>query len=361
MRSVFLNEIIFLLITLAIGTAFGFLFFKLKVPGGYMVGAVVAVAAINIIWGAGYMPKDSKTLVQIIAGSFIGCSMEKSDIKRLPKIIKPTLIMLSAFLLLNLITGFIIYIVSPLDLVTSLMSTVPGGISDTPIIAASMGADAPKVAVMQIVRQVLGIGVLPSLIMFYDKRKRVPDAHVGDVYSEKRKKSSTKSWQALLMTLAVAAVFGVLGKWSRFPSGSFVFPIVAVLILKLKFDFAYLPRWMKQGAQVLSGCYIGSVITMKDVIDLRYLLVPLAIIILGYIANCFGTGILISKTCGFSKKEAMLITTPAGASDMALISSDIGVENTDVVILQVVRAVVVMTLFPQIVNLICCLPSKITL
>lgn len=341
-----------LLITLVVGAAFGFLFYKLKVPGGYMVGAVVAVAAINIIWGAGYMPKDSKTLVQIIAGAFIGCSMEKSDVRRLPKIIKPALIMLLAFLLLNLITGFIIYLVSPLDLVTSLMSTVPGGISDTPIIAAGMGADAPKVAIMQIVRQVLGIGVIPSLVVLYDKRRKRGDTAIREANKEKREKSKTKSWQALTVTLIVAAIFGVIGKWSGFPSGSFVFPIIAVLILKLKFDFAFLPKWMKQGAQVLSGCYIGSVISMKDVIDMRHLLLPLVIIVVGYIANCFGTGILISKTCGFSRKEAMLITTPAGASDMALISSDIGVENTDVVILQVVRAVVVMTLFPQIVHLI---------
>jgi membrane AbrB-like protein len=165
-------------------------------------------------------------------------------------------------------------------------------------------------------------------------------------------KSKTKSWKAFVATLIVAAIFGTLGKASGFPSGSFVFPIIAVMVLKLRFDFAHLPRWMKQCAQILSGCYIGSVITMSDIVDLRLLITPLVIVVTGYIANCFLTGIFISKTCGFSRKEAMLITTPAGASDMALISADMGVENTDVIILQVVRAVVVMTLFPQIVHLI---------
>lgn len=353
-----MQNLLFLLLTLIVGAVFGFILYKIKVPGGFMVGAIIGVAAINIIWGTGYIPKDSKTVVQIIAGAFIGCTMERSDLRRLPKIIKPALIMLFAFLLLNLITGFIIYLVSPLDLVTSLMSTVPGGISDTPIIAAGMGADAPKVAVMQIVRQVLGIGVIPSLVVLYDKRKKHMDVSIREAYKEKRQKSKTKSWQALLVTLIVAAIFGILGKWSGFPSGSFVFPIIAVLILKLKFDFAFLPKWMKQGAQILSGCYIGSIITMRDIIDFRYLLIPLVIIVVCYIANCFGTGIIISKTCGFSRKEAMLITTPAGASDMALISSDMGVNNTDVIILQVVRAVVVMTLFPQIVHLILFLANQ---
>jgi uncharacterized membrane protein AbrB (regulator of aidB expression) len=74
--------------------------------------------------------------------------------------------------------------------------------------------------------------------------------------------------------------------------------------------------------------------------------------VLGYLANCYFTGKIIRKTCGFTRKESMLITTPAGASDMALISADMGVENTDVIIMQVVRAVTVMTFFPQIINLI---------
>jgi membrane AbrB-like protein len=170
-----LQDLLFLLLTLLVGAIFGYVFYKLNVPGGFMVGAIVGVAAVNIVWQAGMMPKDSKTLVQIIAGAFIGCTMERSDLRRLPKIIKPALIMLAAFLLLNLATGFLIFRLSPLDLVTSLMSTVPGGISDTPIIAAGMGADAPKVAVMQIVRQVLGIGIIPSLVFIYAKRNNHAD------------------------------------------------------------------------------------------------------------------------------------------------------------------------------------------
>jgi len=142
------------------------------------------------------------------------------------------------------------------------------------------------------------------------------------------------------------------------PSGSFSFPIIAILILKLVFDFAYIPRWAKKCAQVLSGCYLGSIILLDDVLELRYLMIPLIIIAIAYMANCLLTGIIIRKTCGFTRKESMLITTPAGASDMALISADIGVENTDVIIMQVLRAVVVMTFFPQIINLIVYLSGK---
>jgi uncharacterized membrane protein AbrB (regulator of aidB expression) len=202
-----------------------------------------------------------------IAGAFIGCVMEKSDVKRLPKIIKPAIIMLCGLLILNIAAGFLIYAVSPLDLVTSLMSVVPGGISDTPIIAADMGADAPKVAIMQTVRQILGIGVFPALILAYDNKKKATEKDgEREANTVKRKKSKTKSWQAFVCTIIIATIAGILGKITGIPSGSFVFPIIAVLILKLVFNFAYMPRWAKKCAQVLSGCYLGSTIVMEDIL-----------------------------------------------------------------------------------------------
>ncbi|WP_010233593.1 AbrB family transcriptional regulator [Clostridium arbusti] len=343
----------YLFLTLAIGSIFGLTAAKMKIPGGFMVGAIIGVAALNIFFGTTYVPKHTKLFVQIIAGAFIGCIMEKSDLKRIPKIVQPTIIMLLGFLVLNLSAGLLIHLVSPLDLLTSLMSVVPGGISDTPIIAAAMGADAPKVAVMQMVRQILGIGVFPALILAYDNRKKTDQKDSErEANTEKRKKSKTKSWQSFVCTLIIAAIAGILGTMTSIPSASFAFPIIAVLILKLVFDFAYIPRWAKKCAQVLSGCYLGSIIVLHDVLELRYLLIPLIIILLSYMANCLFTSMIIRKTCGFTRKESMLITTPAGASDMALISADMGVENTDVIIMQVLRAVIVMTFFPQIINVV---------
>lgn len=343
-----------LLITLLSGGILGFACYKVKVPGGLMIGAVIGVALINVLFEPSYMPNEIKTFVMMIAGAFIGCIVEKSDLKRLPYIAKPTIIMLFAFLVLNLLVGTMIYLVSPLDLVTSLMSAVPGGISDTPIIALAMGADAPKVAVMQMVRQVLGIGIFPSLILAYHNRRKTIE-HDGhrEAFTGKREKSKTKSWVAFWVTVGIAMISGVAGKHSGIPAGAFVFPIVSVLILKLVFDFAYMPRWAKQGAQILSGAYIGSSIMMPDILAMKNLLLPLFIVVIGYIVNCFVTGKIISKMYGFTMKEAMLITTPAGASDMALISADIGVQNTDIIVMQIIRAVVVMTFFPQIISFIC--------
>jgi uncharacterized membrane protein AbrB (regulator of aidB expression) len=131
-----------------------------------------------------------------------------------------------------------------------------------------------------------------------------------------------------------------------------LFSTVAVLVLRLRFDFAYLPFWVKRYALLISGCYIGGNIRMSDVRGFRLLALPVIIIITGYIANCFITGKILSRVCGFSRKEGMLTTTPAGASDIALSSADIGVENTGIIIIQIFRALIAMAVFPQIINLL---------
>ena len=43
-------------VTLFIGGVFGFLFFKLRVPGGMMVGALLAVSVLSVCTDWAYMP-----------------------------------------------------------------------------------------------------------------------------------------------------------------------------------------------------------------------------------------------------------------------------------------------------------------
>jgi membrane AbrB-like protein len=183
-------------------------------------------------------------------------------------------------------------------------------------------------------------------------KRPAPPADAGDKgAAEKRGKGGKKTWGAFACTLAAALGFGFIGRITRIPAGTFLFSIIAVLALKLIFNYAFLPPAAKRIAQLISGCYIGADITMNDVRGFRFLALPLVITLGGYIVNCFITGKILCKTCGFNRKEGMLITTPAGASDIALSSSDIGVENTDIIIMQIFRAVVAMTVFPQIINL----------
>jgi membrane AbrB-like protein len=365
-------------LTLLAGGAFGVIFVLLKIPNGLRIGAMLGSALLSVFFNAAYMPFPTRLAVQAVAGALIACSMEKSDLKCLPLVVKPTLIMLSSFLVLNLGAGFLIYRISPLDLVTALMCVIPGGVTDAPIIAVDMGADPAKVAVAQLARYILGVGVFPPMIFAWDnarlamEARKKPSAGMADkggahaeiAHNDKKEgpgqmgrniqriKSTVKSPPAFICTVIAAFGAGILGDASGIPAGAFLFAMIAVLFLRLRFDFAYLPPWVKKTALLVSGCYIGSGISMNDVMGFRFLALPVVIILAGYIANCFVTGKILSLSCGYNRKEGMLAATPAGASDIALSSADIGVENTSIIIIQIIRAIVAMALFPQIINLL---------
>ena len=332
--------IICAVLTLTVGIPCGLLAKRIKVPAGFMIGAFVGVSVLSIATGEAWLPTETRTLVQMVAGAFVGCSLERSDLVRLRGFLKPMVLLLAIFLLLNLVVGFLIWATSSLSLVTSLM-----------------GANAPDVTIMQLIRQVLGIGVFPIMIEAFDRlRTRQGHPDPGDAKpgeGAKRVKSKQKSVASTVAALAVAVIAGALGKASGIPGLTFTASIVAVSVLKLAFDFAFIPKVVKKACQLLAGCYLGTLLTAEGFAGLPNLIVPALILIAGYTLNCFAAGKLESKLFGYGRREGMLMASPAGASDMALIMEDLHVKNTDVVIMQVVRAAVVMALFPQIINLIC--------
>lgn len=340
-----------MILTFAVGALAGYIVLKLKVPGGVMVGAIVGVGLLSIFTGNAYMPSTAKLMAQITAGAFIGCSVEKSDLLRLRYIIKPAFILIAGMLTLNIGAGLLIWVTSPLDLTTALMCAVPGGMSDIPLIAADMGADAAKVTVLQFVRLVVGIGFFPSMIAAADKRFGGATAAPQDTSKRVKSQSQNKKLD-MTITLVIAAIGGLLGKALGIPAGALVFSMMAVIAFKLLFEHVYLPIWMKRLAQLLSGAYVGSSFTRNDLLELKYLVIPAIIVVLGYSINCIVTGGLLHRCCGMEFKEALLAATPAGASDMALISSDLGVQSSDLVVLHVIRLVVVVAVFPQVVSLI---------
>ena len=336
-----------LTLTFLTGLLGGIILYRLRLPGGMMVGAILLVAALNICTSTAYMPSAAKIAAQSLAGAFIACSVERRDIQNIIRLWKPALILLSSMLGVNLLVGGIIWLISPLDLLTALLCAVPGGMSDTPIIAADLGADAGKVAVLQFIRMSVGIGVFPSLLVriTYGSRE---SSSAGSVPSQTRQ-SKDFDRKNFLWTLVTAFICGTAGKLSGVPAGTLVFSMFGVILLKFLLGNSYLPMWAKRLAQVLSGAYIGCSISKSDLLELRFLLLPAAVLLAVYFLNSVVCGLLLNKYCGFPLKAAMLTATPAGASDMALISSDLGVENKEVIELQIIRMVVVISVFPQII------------
>lgn len=334
-----------IILTLLASLAVGMLFFKLKVPGGVLVGGIIGTTILSLTTGMAEMPFTARLIAQIIAGAFIGSSVDREDLIKMKTLYKPFLIVIASLVVVNLVAGTLVYQFSPLDRLTSYMCCVPGGMGDTPLIASELGAEMPPVVIMQFVRMVVGIGVFPTLIMFVTKDE-------GEMVIEKNenevaKKKTVSSVPMTVGSLLLAGVFGVIGRKLGVPSGALLFAILTILVLKIAGVPIVYPKWIKRAAQVLSGAYIGCSVGLDTLYMLPALIIPAIIIVGIYMINAFITGNIISRVCGISRREGMLMVTPAGATDMALISADIGVNSPNLIVLQIVRMLVVIAVFPN--------------
>lgn len=334
-------------LTLAASLGAGALVYRLKVPGGMLVGAILGAAVLNVATNQAFIYPQSRVLAQALTGAYIGCMMTREDVRRLPRLIRPYLAMLASLLALNLMMAALFYAVTDLDLLTCLFCAAPGGMSDTPLIALDMGADSSVVAVMQFVRMIFGMGCLPTVILLSGRLLEPEEAEAQPVQAQRRG-GGASTLGGFLPTMCLAVAAACLGKWSGIPAGALSAALIVTAAMKLSGHCPGMPMWLRRAAQIISGCCIGSGITREQIFSMKQLALPAAALCLGYMACCVGMGWVLSKVFSIRLREAMLTLSPAGATEMALIAADLGVESTDLIVLQICRLVGVMVIFPQI-------------
>lgn len=144
----------------------GLLGYSLKLPAGAMTFSMAAVGALNIFYSKGFMPLKLRRLTQMFAGALIGSRVTYPDLIALKDIIFPAMILLSGIIIINLFIGFLINKTSSLELITSLLASAPGGLSDMALIAKDLGGDGPKVAILHLIRVISIIAIFPVIIKF---------------------------------------------------------------------------------------------------------------------------------------------------------------------------------------------------
>lgn len=341
---------------MAAAIAGGFSLQRLKVPAGILLGAVAAVAALNIATGYAYIWPQARIVSQVLAGAYIGCMVTRKDLRRLPKLIGPYFVIIGSFLALNLVVAYVIRCITDLDPITCLLSAMPGGMSDSPLIAMDMGADCSVVVLLQFIRVIFALACLPTLICFADRilaPKPEPDAGkpVGDKARRARAVANT-AWLPFIPTLCVALAAGVLGYYSGIPAGTLSFSMLSVALMNIAGKVPPMPDWLRWVSQLLCGCCIGLTVEWEQLLRVPQLILPAIILCIGYLVCCVGQGMVISRVFKFPLREAMMFMSPAGAVEMTFIAADLGVESTALPLLQILRLVSVVLIFPQVFNLI---------
>ena len=350
----------FFIITLLVGLIGAMIALKLKVPAGAMIGSLFAVAIFNILTSNADLPQSYKIIAQISTGTFIGAKITANDVKGLKNIFLPSLIMVILMGIVNFLMGYFIYKFTPLDMVTALFATAPGGLTDMTIISYDFGADSSKVALLQMVRLISVVSLIPALIKIVVKnfnkskgniKNTAPkvDTSKEDTFSHLNQK---EKFIKVFITLVIGAIGGVIGKILNIPSGAMTLSMVATAIYNIYSSNAFMPLRLRQLIQVLAGALIGAKMTLGDIVSLKEIFIPVGIVIMGFCLMNLLLGILIYKITDFSVETSLFATAPGGMSDISIIASELGADTPKVATMQFFRLVTVVAIYPIIINII---------
>jgi len=392
-------DVFCLFLTLLAAALGAFVFLKLKIPAGAFLGSMIFVAAFNILSSLAFFPGEGRVVVRIFAGALIGARMKKADVIQMKTIILPAVMIVFGMLALNLSLGYGIHRLTGLELTTSLLGSAPGGIQDMALIADDMDADAAQVAVLHTIRILAILGLLPTLLGAFckryleknpnlDMRRRKGKGHgpvaagsaprsgqeseqvrdQGQRQSQSQKQGQSQGQRQVLplrsrlngflkkdalayaRTLAFAGTGGFLLNLTSIPAGAMAGAALATVLATLFVKPSYSPPKMRPIIMTCSGALIGSGIGMDDVIRLKGIIVPAVILVVVLLAANFVFGIVIHKLTKLDLVTSLYASAAGGLTDMALIADEMGADTPKVAVLQILRLVSVVTLFPTILK-----------
>ena len=144
--------------------AVGYLFYRLGVTAGAILGGMVGGAIFTLAAGKTVFPKQVRTGLQIVAGAFIGMNMTRESMANIGALIVPILIMIVGILAFVFLTSWLIHKLTGLDYATCMFSSTPGGLQEMALLAEDMGVNPLKVSVMQTCRLFFVISFFPTMI-----------------------------------------------------------------------------------------------------------------------------------------------------------------------------------------------------
>ena len=235
-------------LTLAIGAFGGLLFTYLHIPGGAMSGSVIAVALTTVYGKPTPLAGPLRVLALSTMGMAIGAVVGPDTFANMAAYPGSMALMTLCVILMTLASTAVWIYVMGWPPAMALLSSVPGSMSYILSVSMSLGADAAKVAVVQMSRVIFLVTVLPFIVVWESGDQHATLAQVP-----------VDTIKVIAPTLAVGiltgAVFTRLGMGGGFLFGALV---ASGVIHYLGYGEGRAPGWVLFVGQILLGSWVGT-------------------------------------------------------------------------------------------------------
>jgi membrane AbrB-like protein len=316
-------------------------FTALGVPSPALFGGLIA-GLVRALGGRGgvAVPPRATTAGQAVIGVTMGALVDLETLRTVATNWLPVLLVTLTTLALSLAAGLLLRLQRGITPVTGAFSMIAGGASGIIVMARELGADERMVAVLQYLRVLLIVVLMPVVATgLYGATPGTGAPAAG----------ADAGWPAgLLFTLGCSFV-GLLGaRLLRIPVPALLGPMIAAAAVDLTglLDGAAVPGLLEDVAFLVIGVQVGISFTRDSLRTIGRAL-PLALsVIVGLIVACAGLGAALAAATGASALDGYLATTPGGLYAVLATATDSGADATFVLAVQVLRLFVMLLSAP---------------
>jgi len=151
-------------------------------------------------------------------------------------------------------------------------------------------------------------------------------------------------------TVLAATAGGLLCYKLRLPAGALIGSMLAVALYNVISDEAVIPYGVRVGVQILAGAFIGMRINRQNLLSLKTMILPVAIMVVSMLAINLIVGFVLYKLTRLDLATCLFGAAPAGIVEMTLAGEAVGADPAKVALMQLGRLFSVISFMPFILK-----------
>jgi len=318
---------------LAGGAAAGYGMRTLNLPLPWLIGPLLAMAALRLLGAPADPVPGSRQAGQVVIGVAVGLYFTAEVLRELVGHAAAMLLTCAATLVLGALTALMLARLGRVDLKTAYFCTMPAGAAEMAVLGDRHGASAAAIALSQSLRIAAIVLTVPPAVSAFG------GSGGGLSYAPAL---TAVIWPLLLAMLAAATAVSFLFSRLRV-NNAFLLGSLAtgIAIAALALPLSAVPGALVAAAQVLLGVSLGARFDRAFLVAAPRFSLAATLSALIMVALCAAMGAVVGRLLQIPTATAVLATAPGSIGEMAVTARVLGVAVPIVTAFQLLRIVVV--------------------
>lgn len=324
----------------------------LHVPGGNILGAMAAAAVVSIRGYKMGWPPVAYAAIALILGTASGASVTPAILKQASAWPISIAMLLGASVVMCVCGYAVLRLVGRLDPRTAFFAVAPGALQTVLILAEEQKADLAVVGMMQTLRMVVLLLVIPPLL---GASVGASGLGSGSSHGLLLTGEIVRSWSILITACVLTLLLARRLKW---PSAEFLGPMVASALLHLLGVVAVkMPPVMTLAAGACMGLTVGARFAGLSLSRLANILALSAVVLVVMGAISASAGAFAGHISGVGSVAGVLAFAPGSLDAMIALALAFGAQPAYVAAHHLSRFMMLMVMLPLVSRWLFRLPN----